>query len=71
MRHGGYKVLRYYQEGFKNREDGIKNDRLDYPFGRAPWALVIEAEPLNTVINISGHRLKVKKKRQGIRISSR
>lgn len=23
------------------------SDRLNYPFGRAPWALVIEAEPLN------------------------
>ena len=27
-----------------------KSDRLDYSFERAPWALVIEAEPLKTEI---------------------
>jgi len=29
----------------------IKSDRLDYPCGRAPWALVIEAEPLKAIYN--------------------
>jgi len=29
----------------------VKSDRPDYPCGRAPWALVIEAEPLKAIYN--------------------
>jgi len=31
----------------------INSDRPDYPCGRAPWALLIEAEPLKTIDDVT------------------